>query len=76
MLLPPQPEVTYAVQAPGNTYMFSRGDAVILGGVAEKSDKAELDPTRPPRSSRAMPRCSAAWAALERRRAGPDIFPT
>jgi glycine/D-amino acid oxidase-like deaminating enzyme len=35
VVLEPQPEVTYALVAPGPTYMFSRADGIILGGTGE-----------------------------------------
>lgn len=38
VMLEPQPEVTYAIHAPGVTYMFSRSDAIILGGTAGFND--------------------------------------
>jgi D-amino-acid oxidase len=34
----PQPEVRYAVSAPGGLYMFSRADGVLLGGTGEVGD--------------------------------------
>lgn len=39
VMLLPQPEVTYAIHAPAITYMFSRSDAVILGGSADPDDR-------------------------------------
>jgi D-amino-acid oxidase len=45
VMLEPQPEVTYAIHAPKTTYMFSRSDAVILGGSANGKDtRTEIDP--------------------------------
>jgi len=45
VMLLPQPEVTYAIHAPKITYMFSRSDAVILGGSADwDDDRIEIDP--------------------------------
>jgi glycine/D-amino acid oxidase-like deaminating enzyme len=45
VMLLPQPEVTYAIHAPEITYMFSRSDAVILGGSADGTDsRTEIDP--------------------------------
>ncbi|MDF7775490.1 FAD-dependent oxidoreductase [Sphingomonas sp. AOB5] len=38
VMLQPQPEVTYAIHAPDVTYMFSRSDAIILGGTAGFND--------------------------------------
>ncbi|MGP1284243.1 MAG: FAD-dependent oxidoreductase [Parasphingopyxis sp.] len=37
-ILLPQPEVDYAVSAPGGIYMFSRRDGIILGGTAERGE--------------------------------------
>jgi len=42
-VLLPQPEVDYAVTAPGLRYMFSRSDGVLLGGTAERGN-VSLDP--------------------------------
>ncbi|MEM8695491.1 MAG: FAD-dependent oxidoreductase [Pseudomonadota bacterium] len=37
-ILLPQPEVDYAVSAPGGIYMFSRRDGIILGGTADRGE--------------------------------------
>ncbi|MDX3884524.1 MAG: FAD-dependent oxidoreductase [Sphingomonas sp.] len=44
-VLLPQPEVDYALSAPGGLYMFSRADGVILGGTHEHGvELAEPEP--------------------------------
>jgi len=44
-ILLPQPEIDYAVTAPGGLYMFSRADGVLLGGTHEHGvEVAEPEP--------------------------------
>ncbi len=43
-VLLPQPEIDYALLGPGNLYMFSRSDGLILGGTADPSDNLTPDP--------------------------------
>lgn len=38
-VLLPQPEIDYALNAPGLLYMFSRSDGIILGGSADMDDE-------------------------------------
>lgn len=44
-VLLPQPEIDYAITAPGGLYMFSRADGILLGGTHEHGvDVAETEP--------------------------------
>lgn len=44
-VLLPQPEIDYAITAPGGLYMFSRADGIVLGGTHEHGvDVAETEP--------------------------------
>jgi glycine/D-amino acid oxidase-like deaminating enzyme len=44
-VLLPQPEIDYAIEADGGSYMFSRADGVILGGTVDRGNwSTEVDP--------------------------------
>ncbi|PTQ10997.1 FAD-dependent oxidoreductase [Sphingomonas oleivorans] len=60
----PQPEVRYAVSAPGGIYMFSRTDGILLGGTGDL-DNFSLEPDMATRA-RILAGHKALFAGLRR----------